>query len=262
VDARRRPQHRAAQGRRRLSAAAAGAVDCARGAATRRRRSDSLRGVGAAGARGRAARRAGAATAARRDRGARRDPRRRQARGPRGGGGAAAEPDPLGPAGLRQDHARARALAEPLAALFVALQRRARRRGRGRARSSPRRARRAPTRARGTILFVDEIHRFNKAQQDAFLPHVENGTITLIGATTENPSFSSTRRSCRAAWSSGCAARRRRSGALLERAIATRGLRRRGQAEAEALVDPRHSSRRATRGARSPARGGGRAGAP
>ena len=41
-----------------------------------------------------------------------------------------------------------------------------------------------------TILFVDEIHRFNKAQQDAFLPYVENGTITLIGATTENPSFS------------------------------------------------------------------------
>ena len=40
-----------------------------------------------------------------------------------------------------------------------------------------------------TILFVDEIHRFNKAQQDAFLPHVENGLITLIGATTENPSF-------------------------------------------------------------------------
>src|SRR5206468_6736683 len=42
---------------------------------------------------------------------------------------------------------------------------------------------------RGTILFADEIHRFNKAQQDAFLPHVEGGTITLIGATTENPSF-------------------------------------------------------------------------
>ena len=40
-----------------------------------------------------------------------------------------------------------------------------------------------------TILFVDEIHRFNKAQQDAFLPHVESGTVTLIGATTENPSF-------------------------------------------------------------------------
>ena len=42
---------------------------------------------------------------------------------------------------------------------------------------------------KATILFVDEIHRFNKAQQDAFLPHVEDGTITLIGATTENPSF-------------------------------------------------------------------------
>ncbi|MFN0086750.1 MAG: replication-associated recombination protein A [Blastocatellia bacterium] len=42
---------------------------------------------------------------------------------------------------------------------------------------------------RRTVVFVDEIHRFNKAQQDAFLPHVENGTIILIGATTENPSF-------------------------------------------------------------------------
>lgn len=42
---------------------------------------------------------------------------------------------------------------------------------------------------RPTVLFVDEVHRFNKAQQDAFLPHVEAGTITLIGATTENPSF-------------------------------------------------------------------------
>jgi len=42
---------------------------------------------------------------------------------------------------------------------------------------------------RGTILFCDEIHRFNKAQQDAFLPHVEAGEVTLVGATTENPSF-------------------------------------------------------------------------
>jgi putative ATPase len=42
---------------------------------------------------------------------------------------------------------------------------------------------------RGTILFADEIHRLNTAQQDAFLPHVESGTITLVGATTENPSF-------------------------------------------------------------------------
>ncbi len=44
-------------------------------------------------------------------------------------------------------------------------------------------------RAERTIVFVDEIHRWNKAQQDAFLPHVEDGTVTLIGATTENPSF-------------------------------------------------------------------------
>ena len=43
--------------------------------------------------------------------------------------------------------------------------------------------------ARKTILFVDEVHRFNKAQQDAFLPHIEDGTILFIGATTENPSF-------------------------------------------------------------------------
>ena len=42
---------------------------------------------------------------------------------------------------------------------------------------------------RGTLLFVDEIHRFNRAQQDGFLPYVEDGTVTLIGATTENPSF-------------------------------------------------------------------------
>ena len=42
---------------------------------------------------------------------------------------------------------------------------------------------------RGTILFVDEVHRFNKSQQDAFLPYVEEGTVTFVGATTENPSF-------------------------------------------------------------------------
>lgn len=41
----------------------------------------------------------------------------------------------------------------------------------------------------GTVLFVDEVHRFNKSQQDAFLPYVEDGTVTLVGATTENPSF-------------------------------------------------------------------------
>ena len=45
------------------------------------------------------------------------------------------------------------------------------------------------TNGEGTLLFVDEIHRFNKAQQDGFLPHMEDGTILLVGATTENPSF-------------------------------------------------------------------------
>ncbi len=45
------------------------------------------------------------------------------------------------------------------------------------------------TGSRQTFLFVDEVHRFNKAQQDAFLPHIENGTVLFIGATTENPSF-------------------------------------------------------------------------
>jgi putative ATPase len=45
------------------------------------------------------------------------------------------------------------------------------------------------TQGKATVLFVDEVHRFNKAQQDAFLPYVEDGTVTLIGATTENPSF-------------------------------------------------------------------------
>lgn len=44
-------------------------------------------------------------------------------------------------------------------------------------------------RGTGTILFVDEVHRFNKAQQDSFLPHIENGTIVFVGATTENPAF-------------------------------------------------------------------------
>src|SRR5262249_238132 len=42
---------------------------------------------------------------------------------------------------------------------------------------------------KGTLLFIDEIHRFNRAQQDSFLPYMEDGTITLVGATTENPSF-------------------------------------------------------------------------
>ncbi len=50
-------------------------------------------------------------------------------------------------------------------------------------------AREARRRGRRTVLFIDEIHRFNKGQQDALLPSVEDGTVVLIGATTENPSF-------------------------------------------------------------------------
>ena len=50
-------------------------------------------------------------------------------------------------------------------------------------------ARRAARAGQRTLLFVDEIHRFNRAQQDGFLPYVEDGTVVLVGATTENPSF-------------------------------------------------------------------------
>ena len=67
------------------------------------------------------------------------------------------------------------------------------------------RARRAA--GQGTLLFVDEIHRFNRAQQDGFLPFVEDGIVTLVGATTENPSFelngallSRARCSCSSGW--------------------------------------------------------------
>ncbi len=56
-------------------------------------------------------------------------------------------------------------------------------------RAAVERARRAREAGRATVLFVDEVHRFNKAQQDAFLPYVEDGTFTFVGATTENPSF-------------------------------------------------------------------------
>ncbi|MEX2454324.1 MAG: AAA family ATPase, partial [Rhodospirillaceae bacterium] len=51
------------------------------------------------------------------------------------------------------------------------------------------RARERRATGQGTLLFVDEIHRFNRAQQDGFLPYVEDGTVILVGATTENPSF-------------------------------------------------------------------------
>ena len=102
------------------------------------------------------------------------------------------------------------------------------------------RSRRATGRA--TIVFIDEIHRFNKAQQDAFLPHVEAGDIVLIGATTENPSFEvnaallsrSQGRSCCAALDG-----RARSRTLLDRALA--------DAERGLGNDPRRRRRRGAR---------------
>ncbi|XP_005721475.1 ATPase WRNIP1 [Pundamilia nyererei] len=83
---------------------------------------------------------------------------------------------------------------------------------------------------RKTILFIDEIHRFNKSQQDTFLPHVECGTVTLIGATTENPSFQ-----VNAALLSRCKVlvleklSVEAMGSILNRAVATLGIRIQGQ---------------------------------
>ena len=102
--------------------------------------------------------------------------------------GQAAFDDPVGSAGCGQDHAGA--------ADGAGLRRRIHRAVRGvfRREGHPRRRRSRPQQTlrdsgRHTILFVDEVHRFNKAQQDAFLPFVEQGLFTFIGATTENPSF-------------------------------------------------------------------------
>ncbi|KAM6919241.1 ATPase WRNIP1 [Xenentodon cancila] len=88
---------------------------------------------------------------------------------------------------------------------------------------------------RKTILFIDEIHRFNKSQQDTFLPHVERGTITLIGATTENPSFQ-----VNAALLSRCRVlvleklSVEAMGSILNRAVATLGIGVRGQSSENA----------------------------
>ena len=95
--------------------------------------------------------------------------------------------DPVGPARHRQDHDRAAAVDGVQAAFRATLGGVLRRR-----RSEEgvrRRARSAARMGQGTLLFVDEIHRFNRSQQDGFLPVVEDGTIVLVGATTENPSF-------------------------------------------------------------------------
>ena len=93
-----------------------------------------------------------------------------------------------GPPGRRQDDARAADGGRLQRRIHRALRGAVGRQGhprRGRARARPTLAQSG----RHTILFVDEVHRFNKAQQDAFLPFVEQGLVTFIGATTENPSF-------------------------------------------------------------------------
>jgi putative ATPase len=81
----------------------------------------------------------------------------------------------------------ARLIAERSSARFIALS--AVQAGIKDIREAVQEAEQAAAEGRPTVLFLDEVHRFNKAQQDAFLPHVENGTLTFIGATTENPSF-------------------------------------------------------------------------
>jgi putative ATPase len=81
----------------------------------------------------------------------------------------------------------ARLIAERSAAQFIALS--AVQAGISDIREAVRSAREAASAGQRTVLFLDEVHRFNKAQQDAFLPHVEDGTLIFIGATTENPSF-------------------------------------------------------------------------
>ena len=122
-------------------------------------------------------------------RGGRPGPSARAGRADRADGGepAALLDDPVGAAGLRQDHDRAAAGARHRPSFRAAVGGvfRGRRSAQG-----VRRARESGARwASGTLLFVDEIHRFNRAQQDAFLPVVEDGTVILVGATTENPSF-------------------------------------------------------------------------
>ena len=105
---------------------------------------------------------------------------------PHGGVGPAHLDDPVGAAGLRQDDDRAPARAAHRPGVRAAVGGVLRRR---RSAQGLREARGAREAGRGTLLFIDEIHRFNRAQQDGFLPYVEDGTVILVGATTENPSF-------------------------------------------------------------------------
>ena len=140
-----------------------------------------------------------------------------------GGGGQARLDDPVGAAGHRQDDDRAPARRRGRHALrrhFGGLL------GRRRPQEGVRRGARASRRlGKQTLLFVDEIHRFNRAQQDGFLPYVEDGTVVLVGATTENPSFelNAALLSPRPGADPQPARRARRSCKLLDRAEALMG---------------------------------------
>ena len=137
---------------------------------------------------GRAARAAAAPAVARRVRRPGARARRGLGAPARDRGGPGPLDDPLRAAGHRQDDARADRRARRPAPTSRSSPR-SRRRSRRCARCSPARASGSAATGRRTILFLDEIHRFNKAQQDALLPAVEEGLVTLIGATTENPYF-------------------------------------------------------------------------
>ena len=176
--------------------------------------------------------------------------------------GQAAFDDPVGAAGRGQDDARAADGRRVQRRLHRDLGRARRRQGHPR-RGRARRGDAARNRAGATILFVDEVHRFNKAQQDAFLPFVEQGAVTFIGATTENPSFEVNRRAAvaRGGLRAGAAVagRARRSCSTARCAVAMPGVdgRRAGARRADRLCRRRRPApdqpRRAARD-----RGGGR----
>jgi MoxR-like ATPase len=103
--------------------------------------------------------------------------------------GASAFDDLLGAAGHRQDDAGAADLAGAFRWRFLKLSAVLAGVKDIRAAVAEAQRPRGAGRQQGSVLFIDEVHRFNKSQQDALLPHVEDGTVVFIGATTENPSF-------------------------------------------------------------------------
>ena len=164
------------------------------------------------------------------------------------------ERDPLGAAGHRQDHARlAREHRRPDGGSSSS--RRSPPGSRTCARSSSGPATRSGCTGTGTVLFVDEVHRFSKTQQDALLPAVENGWVTLVAATTENPSFSviSPAALALAGAHARLAVRRRHPRPARPRGRPTRAGSTARSTLSEAVEDTCCASRAATRAGRSPA---------